>query len=133
MGGFFIFLSPGREVGKFVHCLAGGFFFPLSIKNKASIFFLLLLHASFLCSDQRKIVEETNVLAPLFRSLCTYTETGYVLYGQKPVCVEGFSEDSCVFEPHEWHELSIAICVAKQVLKDDFFRSGEIILHIDDK
>lgn len=96
------------------------------------VVFLLFFNTS-IYSAQRITKAESVLLFPLFQSLLKYTEAGYVLYDQKPVCVHGFSSNTCIFEPSEWHQVSVAICETKKILENDVFKKGNIVFCFDEQ
>src|SRR5262245_28072908 len=93
-------------------------------------FFLLASHSlasSQLFGDELISTREYVLLSECFKSMLETSEAGYVLCGQKPVCLIGHSQHEFSFEPQEFHRLSISIAVAKKILKHPMFRSGNIL------
>lgn len=75
---------------------------------------------------------EAEFLSQCFKSILENSEAGYVLYGQKPLCTIEYLQDSFYFEPRELHQRSVALCMAKEILKRPFFHTGEILFHFDE-
>jgi FKBP-type peptidyl-prolyl cis-trans isomerase len=75
---------------------------------------------------------EAVILSKCFESILN-CEAGYVLFGKKPVCILEYKENSFYFEPREFHQLSVALCVARNLLKRPLFQSGNIVFHFDEK
>jgi FKBP-type peptidyl-prolyl cis-trans isomerase len=99
-------------------------------------FFLLAGHSlvgSLLFGDESISVREYALLSECFKSMLETSEAGYVLCGQKPLCLIGHSQHEFSFEPREFHRLSISIGITKEMLQRPIFRSGNILFHFDEK
>lgn len=98
------------------------------------IFFLLLLIGkSFVFSQEKVSGHEAELLFPFFQTLLKHTESGYVLYGIKPICIDSFSEETCCSGLLDWHQTSVSLWGAKKILESSLFHSKNIIIHIDEK
>lgn len=68
-----------------------------------------------------------------FKSMLETSEAGYVFYGKKPLCLIGCSSPDLIFQPKEFHRLSVSLSEAKDILQNPLFRSGDVIFHFDIK
>lgn len=101
------------------------------------LLFCIVLSAAPLHADRTISCEEGRILSPLFKMLLENTEAGYVLYGKKPICTVAYSSYPFFFgdfkDSDPFDRLSVATHAAQTILKQPFFRSGNIVFHFDEK
>lgn len=78
--------------------------------------------------------EEVAALEDFFKVLCMESEGGYVLYGKKPVCINGFFVQDDFGGPSEAHRNAVCLKEGASIWKQIRQKNeGNLIIHIYDQ
>lgn len=74
--------------------------------------------------------ENVNRLDAFFRTLIADTEAGYVMYGVKPVCIMGFSNEDRFYVENEHNRIEVDLYEGIKLLDDLKLKNKELIIHV---
>lgn len=100
---------------------------------RALILLCFLLVPIIARGKEHILQHEADILTTCFKTLLETSEAGYVICGEKPLCLIEYSEQDFCFELREFHRLSIVLAMAKEILQLPLFQSGNILFHFDKK
>ena len=92
--------------------------------------FILSLLITFQCSAVDLSGEQTIILDRFFRQLIEKSEGGYVLYGKKPLCINGFHFIDEFASESESHQASVDLREGALAWKALNFGQSDIIVHV---
>ncbi|NGX61613.1 MAG: hypothetical protein K940chlam9_01100 [Chlamydiae bacterium] len=92
----------------------------------------MCIHLSIIFAEEKISIEDATYLSPFFKLLLENTESGYVFYDKKPICIQAFSPNNILLE-NEFHKFSASVWGASKILTRPIFHSKNICFRINHK